>query len=96
MDRGSTGEVDPADLVTLIGVLAVLQGHIYVGDVSDDAVAALGKRLVYDAGHQDGDVERRVRQALDDLGQRLRYAAGEYNVLPKSEPVAPSRPRGSR
>jgi hypothetical protein len=87
--------VDSADLGTLIGVLAVLQGSIYVGDISDDAVAALGKRLAYDAGHQDGDVERHVRQALDDLGQRLRYAVGEYDVPPKSEPVVPSRPRGS-
>jgi hypothetical protein len=87
--------VDPADLRTLIQVLAVLQGRISVGDVSDEAVAALGKRLAYDAGHQDGDVERYVRQVLDDLGQRLRYALGEYDVPPKSEPVPPSRPRGS-
>jgi hypothetical protein len=49
MDRASDGRVDPADLGTLIEVLAVLQGHIYVGDVSDEAVAALGKRLAYDA-----------------------------------------------
>jgi hypothetical protein len=74
----------------------VLQVRIYSGDVSDDAVAALGRRLAVDAGHQGGDVERHVRQALDDLGQRLRYAAGEYDVPPKSEPVAPSRLRGSR
>jgi hypothetical protein len=91
MDRGSAGGVDPADLAALIGVLAVLQGRIYTREVSADAVAALGQRLAIDAGHQDEDIERRVRQALDDLGQRLRYVAGEYDVPPESEPVVPSR-----
>ncbi|MEV0891369.1 hypothetical protein [Promicromonospora sp. NPDC050262] len=94
MDRSSAGAVDPADLAALIGVLAVLQGRIYTGEVSADAVVALGQRLVIDAGRQDEDIERHVRQALDDLGQRLRYAAGEYDVPPESEPVAPSQPRG--
>jgi hypothetical protein len=87
--------VDPADLATLIGVLAVLQGSIHAGDVSGDAVAAFGRRLAIDADHQDRDSERQVRQALDDLGQRLRYAAGEYDVPPESQPVPPSRRGGS-
>ncbi|MFC4628287.1 hypothetical protein ACFO6V_08575 [Promicromonospora alba] len=90
MDRSSARGVDPADLAALIGVLAVLQGRISTGEVSADAVIALGQRLVIDAGYQDEDIERNVRQALDDLGQRLRYAAGEYDVLPESEPVPPS------
>jgi hypothetical protein len=93
MDRDSAGGVDPADLAALIGVLAVLQGWIYTGEVPADAVAALGQRLAIDAGHQDEDIERRVRQALDDVGQRLRYVAGEYDVLPESQPVVPSQPR---
>lgn len=93
MDRSSAGGVDPADLAALIGVLAVVQGRIYTGEVSADAVVALGQRLIIDAGHQDEDIERQVRQALDDLGERLRYAAGEYDVPPESEPVVPSQPR---
>ena len=86
--------MDPADLAALIGVVAVLQGTIYTGEVSADAVVALSRRLVIRVGHQDEDVERQVRQALDDLAQRLRYAAGEYDVPPDSEPVVPSQPRG--
>lgn len=94
MDGSSVGGVDPADLKALIGVLAVLQGRIYTSEVSGDAVVALGQRLIIDSGHQDEDVERQVRQALDDLGRRLRYAAGEYDVPPASEPVPPSPLRG--
>lgn len=69
--------MEPADLSLIIGVLAICAGEITLGKA--DAVAShMLQRwkdqgvLPADAGVQD------VLQLLEVLGQRVRYAKGEY------------------
>jgi hypothetical protein len=62
--------ISKLDAVTLIGVLAVLEGHALAGDLEGRIVAKLSERV----GVQDpGELEA----ALDGLNQRLRFALGE-------------------
>jgi hypothetical protein len=91
METGSGRTVSNEDLRALIGILASLASSLSVGDISEHAVAKLSTRLPLEPD-PDGDLERSVRQALLELGERLRYALGEYDELPKTD-VPPSRPR---
>jgi hypothetical protein len=72
------------DAAALIGMTAVLQGHLLIGELSPDLVDALNRRL-----HKAGLVESEagpaeLRLALANLTERVRYALGEYD-----EPPAP-------
>ena len=67
------------DAAALIGLLAVLEGHLITGDLDPHVVARLSGRLV---GSGAGAAELRV--ALSTLDRRLRYVLGEYD-----EPPAP-------
>lgn len=82
----STRPLSDGDLAALLGVLATVEGLIMVGRVDSQDVAHLGRRLQADGASQ-GDGEREVRQALNDLNQRLRYALGEHDDPGRSEPV---------
>jgi hypothetical protein len=83
----TTRPVSPVDLAVLIGLLAVLEGHLMIGDV-DEHVAGHLRRRVEDVGLLPaGSDERGLRQALNDLNHRLRYALGEYDTPPVPEPV---------
>ena len=76
----------PRDLSALVGLLATLEGLIQAGRVDDEVAARLGRRLEAD-GVSQGSGEREVRQALNDLNHRVRFALGEHNGPPQPAPV---------
>ncbi|GAA0323090.1 hypothetical protein [Kineococcus aurantiacus] len=63
------------DATALIGVLAVLQGHVLSHELDGDVAARLRRRVGVDGG--DAELEA----ALDNLDQRLRHALEEYDEL---------------
>ena len=63
------------DALALIGLTAVLGGHLLAGDLDPHLVDHLARRL-----GTDGPPE--LRLALGDLTERLRYALGEYDQPP--------------
>jgi hypothetical protein len=69
------------DAEALIGVLAVVEGHLVAGDLDPRLVGRLGERLV---GPGAGAAELRV--ALGNLNQRLRYVLGEHDEPPIPDP----------
>ena len=79
--------VTPSDLAALIGLLATLEGHSMGGGIDQHLVAALLSRLESDGLVSQGASERDLRQALNDLNHRLRFALGEYDEPPTSLPV---------
>jgi Regulator of ribonuclease activity B len=73
-----------SDAAALIGVTAVLQGYLLIGELVPDLVDALNRRL-HRAGLVGSDAgPAELRLALGDLTDRIRYALGEYD-----EPPAP-------
>ena len=76
-DGDSTHLLGRQDADALIGVLAVLEGHLVAGDLDPRVIDRLSRRLV---GPGAGAAELRV--ALGNLNQRLRYALGEYDEAP--------------
>lgn len=79
-----------ADAVALIGILANLNGMITVQAIDGADFEAFRARAEEDGyiPPQGGHYE--LRQALEDLTQRIRYVLGEYDPPPRSEPVHPS------
>jgi hypothetical protein len=73
--------IERQDAEALIGVLAVLQGHLITGDLDPHVVDRLGERIV---GPGAGAAELRV--ALENLAHRLRYVLGEYDEPPMPDP----------
>ena len=71
----------------MIGLLAVLEGEIWAGEVSPHLRDRIGHRLTGEALVGPSPAERRLRQAISDLNHRLRYALGEYDELPPPLPV---------
>jgi hypothetical protein len=69
------------DAEALIGLLAVLEGHLINGDLDPHVVDRLSERVV---GPGVGAAELRV--ALGNLSQRLRYALGEHEEPPTPDP----------
>ena len=69
--------MDDRDLTALIGILAVLEGELAGGEVSPHLAARIRERLERVALVAPGGTAGEVRQALDDLNQRLRSALGE-------------------
>ena len=74
------------DAAVLIGILAVLEGEFH-----DPASAQLASRVA-DRFHREGLLDDSkaaapVRQALNDMNHRVRYAAGETDEPPVSHPV---------
>jgi len=65
------------DAEAMIGVLALLEGHLINGDLAPHVVDRLSERLV---GPGAGAAELRV--ALANLNQRLRYVLGEHENPP--------------
>jgi hypothetical protein len=77
------------DAGILIGVLAILEGAIGAGSLDEQTAGKIAERFVQ-VGLLAGDYNQRdLRQALGDLNQRLRYAAGEYDSPPESMPLPP-------
>jgi len=77
------------DVNVLIGVMAVLEGAIWADDLNQQTTTKVAERFVQQgllAADHDG---RDLRQAINDINQRLRYAAGEYNSPPPPIPLQP-------
>ena len=72
------------DAEVLIGIVAILDGVIWGDSLDEGTTSKVAERLVQHglltADHNRND----VHHALDDLNQRLRYAAGDYDSPPSS------------
>ena len=75
------------DAEVLIGVLAVLEVELMMSQLSAGHLDRLSRRFASVGLTTHGASHGELRQAIDDLGQRLRYALGEYDVLPEHMPV---------
>ncbi|MEV6850906.1 hypothetical protein [Actinoplanes sp. NPDC051411] len=74
-------------MAALIGLLAVLEGEIWAGEVSPHLRDRIGQRLARESLAESSPTERQLRQAISDLNHRLRHALGEYDELPSPLPV---------
>jgi hypothetical protein len=72
------------DLAALIGLLAVIEGELMVGEVSQYLSGRIRDRLERVQLLESGGSERDLRQSINDLNHRLRYALGEYDEPPRS------------
>lgn len=81
-DRLAPRSCRQQDLAGLIGLLAVLEGEIWAGEVSPHLRSRIARRMARAALVGPGPTERELRQAISDLNQRLRYALGEYDEPP--------------
>jgi hypothetical protein len=73
------------DASAIIGILANLEGLIWVGDLNEGAVEKLRLRGVRDGYLAEATNDHDLRQALNDLNHRVRYALGEYDTPPLPE-----------
>ena len=81
--------VQHRDAGVLIGILAVLEGAIWAGRFDGQTAGTIAERFA-EEGLLAADYDQRdLRQALADLNQRLRYAAGEYGSPPDPVPLPP-------
>ena len=81
--------VQHRDAGVLIGMLAILEGAIWGGSFDEWTASKVADRFVQQ-GLLAADYDQRdLRQAIGDLNQRLRYAAGEYDSPPQSIPLPP-------
>jgi hypothetical protein len=71
----------------LIGILPILEGAIWSGTLDDEITGRVAQRFVAEGLLTAGPDQRRLRQAIADLNQRIRYAAGEYDSPPPSIPL---------
>ena len=81
--------VERRDAEVLTGILAILEGVICGGQLDEWVTSKIAERFVQagllaaDHGQYD------LRQAISDMNQRIRYAAGEYDSPPPSIPLPP-------
>jgi hypothetical protein len=75
------------DAAALIGILAVLEGEHLAGYLDEDLSRRLGERLQRVGLLGDDWQPRELRQALNDMNHRIRYALGEYDDPPFPQPV---------
>jgi hypothetical protein len=71
------------DLSALIGLLAVIEGELMVGEVSRHLAGGIRDRLERVELLEPGGTERDLRQSINNLNHRLRYALGEYGEPPR-------------
>lgn len=73
------------DAEALIGILAVLEGHLF--GRPDDALFAHLTERVRDSPLMPGGIDERaaLRIAISNLNQRVRYTFGEYAEMPKPD-----------
>jgi hypothetical protein len=90
MSDGDETVVNPVcvrDAVAVIGVFAVLEGHLLGADLDAHLTRHLQAWLAR-RGLLDPDAGTRgLRQLLSDVNQRMRYAIGEYDEPPTPVPV---------
>jgi hypothetical protein len=66
----------------LIGILAVIEGDLVAGHAGSRLTGRVRDRLEGAQLLQPEGTERDLRQAINDLNHRLRYALGEYDRPP--------------
>lgn len=71
------------DARALIGILAGLEGESLIGQLDEGTSAYLRGRLARDGMLPESSTSRDLRQALNDLNQRLRYVSGECSAPPE-------------
>jgi hypothetical protein len=74
-------------LAALIGLLAVIEGEIMADEVPPHLAGRLRDRLEREMLLEPHGTERDLRQSINDLNHRVRYALGEYDEQPPSLPV---------
>ena len=84
MSEPTVNPVPSADVFVLLAVLGRYEGEVRGGGVNDHNVHALGQRcLVAGLLPLGAEASREaVATVLADIGQRLRYAVGEYSADP--------------
>lgn len=82
--RPTRQPVSTQDAIALIGMLAVLEGELTTRSLPGSFVARLSERLRFADLAPPGTEEREVRQAINDLNHRLRFAIGEYPDPPEA------------
>jgi len=81
--------VQQGDARVLIGVLAILEGAIWAGDLSGQTTSKVAERFVQQGLLAADHDQRGLRQAINDMNQRLRYTVGEYDSPPPPIPLPP-------
>ena len=76
--------VQRCDAEVLIGILAIAEGAIWGGSLDAWTTSKVAERFVQQGLLAADHDERELRQAISDMNQRLRYAAGEYGSPPPS------------
>jgi len=79
--------VQQGDARALIGVLAILEGAIWAGDLSEQTTSKVAERFVQQGLLAADHDQRGLRQAINDMNQRLRHAVGEYDSPPPPIPL---------
>ena len=74
--------VQQGDARVLIGVLAILEGAIWAADVTEQTISKVAERFVQQGLLAADHDQRGLRQAINDMNQRLRYAVGDYGSPP--------------
>jgi hypothetical protein len=80
--RSTPNPVLVRDATTLIGLLAHLEGSLLVEETLDEFAARLRARLIAEGVLSSQSNERDLRQVINDINHRLRYAIGEYSDPP--------------
>jgi hypothetical protein len=80
-------DVHNQDLRALIGVLAIIEGHIRAREIPEHLTEQLQRRFISVGLLNESSRRRDLRQAINDLNHRLRYARGEYPEPPDPFPV---------
>jgi hypothetical protein len=81
--------VQHRDANVLIGILAILEGVVWAGQLDEWTTGKVAERFARE-GLLDADYDQHdLRQAINDMNQRIRYAAGEYETPPSSIPLPP-------
>jgi hypothetical protein len=81
--------VQRRDAGVLIGILAILEGAIWAGSLDGRTTNQVAERFAEQGLLAAGHDQRDLRQAIGDMNQRLRYAAGEYGSPPPPVPLPP-------
>ncbi|GAA2735007.1 hypothetical protein GCM10009867_16360 [Pedococcus aerophilus] len=84
MSEPTVNPVPSADVLVLLAVLGRCEGEVRGGAVNEHHVQALGQRCLAAGLLPPGAEASReaVAAILADIGQRLRYAIGEYSADP--------------
>lgn len=72
-----------SDAVVLVGLLAVLENLIWGDELPREFLDKVRERFVQEEHLTQGAADFELRQAVNDMNHRLRYALGEYDAPPQ-------------